>query len=997
MIIHRSGTLFESGFLNSIAKEGGTASGICILKGEISVPDGKAYSVQFIIYDEFFFDFAPQPAEFSGTGINSFLARRLERAGNADKSSGFSADFSHTYNADYSVRIFFPENASSESAFNTDRAEEIRLDITPQFIAPPARFGSFSLLTSQQEQPALFIPKGYVVKKNKKNSNHITHALVRNISREKVHNIIREIPNPDFSITQTARGIYILPRNLFFNSADTSLFTNPSLPPDTSVSTDTSVVLQFGYLINSITNSVSGNTISYAIAAASSDFVLKSNEIALNSVSAQRLGASPGDTITIRYYIPGSKRTVRETSADFYLAVIVPMTHELCDKGLMPAFPGISDSHTCTDWKAGVPIELGRISDSDEWYWKKYRGTPQAFINIDTAQNIWGKAGSATRLFFPSRSKEIPEVVKKLHFILSGMQKITIDTEIISAHTSAGKATNLYSLFLSLGAVILVLAMVLHSALAASYRENLRAEETICSRLGFSQSKIMKLQMSLFGTITLLMSLTGSLLGVMFSYAVLGLLDALWPPSLSAGYTVHVSIPLLSISAACTAAVSFIFFLRRPGKPVNSRRFPLNTCRTLTLISAAAAFILLRASGPSANFFGTCTACLMLVFLSGLAINRIRSGKFSYFSYIAAGLTTQLHQSFTLCVTGALGCFLIFAVFSSRYIPFSEKDRSSSSGGFTRYITTAQPIPWSVHEKFLTNDGLSFQIAECRIQKYEDASCLNLNETRLPTIIGVPGELFAGLNAFTFVSGNTPDAWLQLTRKQLSDGSIPAVMDESPLKWGLKKKPGDILTYRNKNDEEINLRITSVLRDSVFQGSILIDEKNFAQHFGSGNASLILADAHARYTDKYFSRILRPWGAEILSVEEKLREFRSVADAYTSVFFAFAACALFLSLFGSLAIILKKILSDTHTGKISACVGFSVKKIRITSILQHAGAAVAGCIYGVAGGLISAVFFSTSLKDADIFQILIPLILSTSIIIILIAAAGRRIKNFQNT
>ena len=61
------------------------------------------------------------------------------------------------------------------------------------------------------------------------------------------------------------------------------------------------------------------------------------------------------------------------------------------DRTLMPDFPGIEKAESTSDWDAGFPL-VHKIRQKDEDYWKKYRGTPKAFITLAAGQKMWGES-----------------------------------------------------------------------------------------------------------------------------------------------------------------------------------------------------------------------------------------------------------------------------------------------------------------------------------------------------------------------------------------------------------------------------------------------------------------------------------------------------------------------------------------------------------------------------------------------------------------------------
>ncbi len=67
----------------------------------------------------------------------------------------------------------------------------------------------------------------------------------------------------------------------------------------------------------------------------------------------------------------------------------------------MPDFPGITAKESCSDWDAGIPIDMSLIRPKDEDYWYRYKGTPKAFINYEMGKELWGNNfGPATAIRF---------------------------------------------------------------------------------------------------------------------------------------------------------------------------------------------------------------------------------------------------------------------------------------------------------------------------------------------------------------------------------------------------------------------------------------------------------------------------------------------------------------------------------------------------------------------------------------------------------------------
>ena len=78
---------------------------------------------------------------------------------------------------------------------------------------------------------------------------------------------------------------------------------------------------------------------------------------------------------------------------------ILPMTGVGADPTLTPDFPGISDRTTVADWDPSFPVDLKRITQRDEDYWRDYKAAPKAFVSYTTADRLClGRFGRMTSL-----------------------------------------------------------------------------------------------------------------------------------------------------------------------------------------------------------------------------------------------------------------------------------------------------------------------------------------------------------------------------------------------------------------------------------------------------------------------------------------------------------------------------------------------------------------------------------------------------------------------
>ena len=128
---------------------------------------------------------------------------------------------------------------------------------------------------------------------------------------------------------------------------------------------------------------------------------LRDDEIVVSQWLAEDLQVKPGNEIALSYFLPESGAKLTEATNSFRVRSIVPPEMPWADRALMPDFPGIEKAESTSEWDAGFPLTY-KVRTKDDEYWKKYRGTPKAFITLAAGQKIWGnRFGNLTAIRFP--------------------------------------------------------------------------------------------------------------------------------------------------------------------------------------------------------------------------------------------------------------------------------------------------------------------------------------------------------------------------------------------------------------------------------------------------------------------------------------------------------------------------------------------------------------------------------------------------------------------
>jgi hypothetical protein len=273
----------------------------------------------------------------------------------------------------------------------------------------------------------------------------------------------------------------------------------------------------------------------------------------------------------------------------------------------------------------------------------------------------------------------------------------------------------------------------------------------------------------------------------------------------------------------------------------------------------------------------------------------------------------------------------------------NSEDPSGGTGGFLYYAESTVPVLHKLDNpdkrfEFGLSEGYSF--VQFRRSEGDDASCLNLNRIQSPAIISCDPHELEG--RFSFVSTteilNEAKPWSTLNM-ELPGGLIPAIADETVIKWGMGKKTGDTISYMNSMGETMNLLLVGGLAPSIFQGKVIISNQNFLENFPSNSGtSVFLVEGNSVERDKILSEVnsgFRDYGMEVSLTATRLAEFNSVTNTYLSIFLALGALGLLLGTLGLGIVLFRSILERKNEIAVKRAVGFSRKLIRKIVIREY--------------------------------------------------------------
>lgn len=359
----------------------------------------------------------------------------------------------------------------------------------------------------------------------------------------------------------------------------------------------------------------------------------------------------------------------------------------------------------------------------------------------------------------------------------------------------------------------------------------------------------------------------------------------------------------------------------------------------VTLLLAAAA----GRAAPAGAFFGAGSLLLCAALCSSLLMLRRRPrhaidgrGWLPVLGLGLRGATYRPGRSVLSIAVIASATFILIAVdaFQRDGQP-TDGGRRSGVGGYSLIVDTLLPVvsdPNTIEGRnalSLSALDAAVTIEPFRLRPGDDASCLNLYEPTSPRILAArDGFLDAGRFVFSdslaASDAERANPWLLLRRRE-ADGAIPVIADANSMTYVLHRALGqDIVLPRGT--EHVRVRLVGALRDSIFQGELLMSEANFLRTFPEHEGyKLLLIDAPPARTDEVRAAIegaLVDLGADVTGTAERLAQFHKVENTYLSTFQTLGGLGLLLGTVGLAAVLLRNVLERRRELALLGAVGY---------------------------------------------------------------------------
>lgn len=740
----------------------------------------------------------------------------------------------------------------------------------------------------------------------------------------------------------------------------------------------------FTYLINAVRSG--GRIVPYSFAAGLMNTPVgedtRSDEVIIHSDLANDLHVQEGDIIHAEYFVLNTNQQLVETQATFRVRSI---TSQSRDPSLVPDLAGIGQASSCREWRTPLPIDFSRIRAVDEADWQRWRGAPKMWLRYDTAVSLWSnRFGIATAVRWPP-----PVTVADLEQAVRRMPLAVRFADVRQmARRAASGGPDFALLFLGLSVFLLASALMLQIWIFAAGLAGRDNEIRLLVSLGFPRGEIAWLILVETAWVALGAALLGAAAGVGLAHALVAGLRSIWRDAAS-GASLRVAIHL--IDPAVAAMAGWVAAMLTAGYVVRHRMLtsPARTDHNRPQALRPGAYRLALALVMIALVSVLCLIVSPRGPTQDTALLRLAAGALSIFA-IAMSLHRWLvsqpgsrgsvpavfgprrwqyqpRRALAAIFIPACGWFVMFAVETHRPRTPDIDSRSSPAGGFCAMIETSLGLPhdpaspegrrlWRLDE-ILTTPGV--RLISLRRVEGVSADCRNIQRVDRPPLLGVPTAVFDELGAFRWrrmgQAVSTAQPWSALRRKTSPD-ELPVVMDASVATWGLRVRLGDRIPMIDERGESVWLRVVGLLDDTIFQGSLILDEARLLERFPSAPRRVLLVEApadqraHVRTT---LADSLEDWGSEWVSTLERLEALRDVYRAYLDIFLTFSALGLALGALGFGTIAWRTLLERRSELAMLLALGWTPRRLWRRAATEQWLQAWSGLAIGFAAALIA--------------------------------------------
>ena len=381
---------------------------------------------------------------------------------------------------------------------------------------------------------------------------------------------------------------------------------------------------------------------------------------------------------------------------------------------------------------------------------------------------------------------------------------------------------------------------------------------------------------------------------------------------------------------------------------------------TVAFALLAAALLLASAADaldPAGAFFGAGTALLAAWLCGSLGALRWRTRRViaghGWLPVTRLGLRNATYRPgrsvLSIAVVASATFILISVDAFRRSDRLADAGPQSGVGGYSLLVETLLPIVHDPNSRpgrdamnlFGLDQSVTFE--PFRLLPGDDASCLNLYEPRSPRIMA-PTDAFVKEGGFAFQGSlastdeERANPWMLLSRVE-PDGAVPVIADANSMTYVLHKRLGEDVVLQ-RGDRAIRLRLVAALRDSIFQGELLMAQQRFVELFPDQDGYRVLlvrtppeqaAGVRAALEDG-----LADFGPVVTGTAERLAQFHRVENTYLSTFQTLGGLGLLIGTLGLAAVLLRNVLERRRELALLGAVGYRRAHVLMMVVAENA-------------------------------------------------------------
>ena len=958
------------------------AAPVLFAKGVGSAGGTTANQVQLIGVTKAFWSFAPEPAEIeldsrkAEVAVNQVLAERL------------GLEIGDALIVRFQKPGVVAGNAPVAGADNS--LESFRCAV--KMLLDDSSFGRFGLETTQVPQPSIFLPIELLQREFEYPGRANLLLLKSDLTGDAIQTALGQaVQLADYQLTLEwleLAQVWEIKSDRVFIDSDIGNTIGENLQHAQPVTS---------YLVNE--TRLGDRATPYSIGSAvSPQFVgflpddLADDEVVINTWIAEDLAAKAGDSIQLTYFQTGQSGLLVEDTSAFKVRSIVPLEGLAGDRAWMPNFPGISEAEVPSDWDAGLPLDLIRIRGKDDTYWEDYRGTPKLYLSLAAGERIWATQwGNYTALRVPVGQAERDSLEDEILSLLNPeMNQLLVQDFRARAEASASSAVDFGGLFVGMSFFLILAALGLVAMLFQFCLLQRNRESALLGSVGVNGNQLMRWRLGEGIVILVLGCILGFPLATWYTQQILKFLETIWAGQTSASTFVFHADPTTTLVGMVTFLVLSLLALwlsiRKQAKRSLSIRLQANAEEVelpgassrkswiVAIVGILIGVFSVVISGSLMPAQGAFYLAGFALLVAGLALCRIWLRKSIVHdrnqeldtSYLGRlNIASRASRSLTVVGLIAAAVFMVLSVASFRkQVGNDWLERSSGTGGFALLAetTSALNLPRDgATEGFEIFNGFQDQITSVvpiRRGAGDNVNCFNLNTSSQPQLIGVDTNRLKSMGAFPLNKLDVAiegDGWEKL--RGLTPGeSIPALVDETTLMWALKKKVGDVFTYLDEKGEAFDVQIVGTIKDSIFQGYLLMDESYLIEEFPSHEGySIFLIDAipgsDIEGLRNKVETAATDAGGKVELTRDILKSFHEIENTYIAIFNVLGTLGVVLGSLGLTIVVARSIQERLGEFSVMSAIGIP-RKLLGSMVFAEYGRLVA---WGLAVGLIASI------------------------------------------